>query len=234
MTLLGALAYAVAPTLAIPAGAALVAWRPPGERVRSIVQHFAAGALLAVVAVELLGPVAHASRVAAATGMLLGTAFMVALDMTVTRLERRPGHAATGFLVVVTIDFLLDGLLLGVALVHDSHLGLLLAIALTLEDVVVAMSVTATALETHPPKRTLAMLGAIATAFPIGTVVGFLLGGVLTGPAFIGVLAFAAVALLFLVLEELLREAHDVRETPVATAMLFVGLLAFMLLQASL
>lgn len=53
----------------------------------------------------------------------------------------------------------------------------------------------------------------------------------LTGPVYTGVLAFAAVALLFLALEELLREAHERDERPVVTATLFMGLLAFLLLE---
>ena len=46
-----------------------------------------------------------------------------------------------GFLPTVTIDFLIDGLLLGISLVQDAKLGLLLAIALTLEDLVTGLSV---------------------------------------------------------------------------------------------
>jgi zinc transporter, ZIP family len=41
-----------------------------------------------------------------------------------------------------------------------------------------------------------------------------------------GVLAFGAVALLYLVVEELFVEAHDVPDTPVSTALFFGGLLA--------
>jgi zinc transporter ZupT len=39
-----------------------------------------------------------------------------------------------------------------------------------------------------------------------------------------------AVALLFLIIEELLREAHRVKETPWTTTTLFAGLLGFLLL----
>lgn len=39
-----------------------------------------------------------------------------------------------GFLATVTVDFLIDGLLRGVSLSHDSDLGLLLVIMLTLEE----------------------------------------------------------------------------------------------------
>jgi ZIP family zinc transporter len=58
-----------------------------------------------------------------------------------------------------------------------------------------------------------------------------LLGSVVTGAWYVAVLAFAAVALLFLALEELLTEAHEVTETPLVTSTLFLGMLAFLLLE---
>ena len=45
-----------------------------------------------------------------------------------------------------------------------------------------------------------------------------------------GVLAFGAAALLYLVTEELLVEAHETRDTTAATAMFFAGFLLFLLL----
>lgn len=66
-----------------------------------------------------------------------------------------------------------------------------------------------------------------ALAFPTGTVAGVLV----EGAAYTVVLAFAAVASLFLVLEGLLREAHEVAETAWTTSMMFGGLRAFLLLE---
>ncbi len=45
------------------------------------------------------------------------------------------------------------------------------------------------------------------------------------------VIAFATAALLFLVTEELLTEAHEVPETPWLTAAFFVGFLVYLLLE---
>jgi ZIP family zinc transporter len=44
------------------------------------------------------------------------------------------------------------------------------------------------------------------------------------------VLAFGAAALMFLVTEELLTEAHEEKETPLLTATFFAGFLAFLIL----
>jgi ZIP family zinc transporter len=46
-----------------------------------------------------------------------------------------------------------------------------------------------------------------------------------------GTLAFSAAALLYLVTEELLIEAHEVEEKPISTLVLFSGFLAFWSIQ---
>lgn len=47
----------------------------------------------------------------------------------------------------------------------------------------------------------------------------------------VAVLAFATAALLYLVTEELLREAHAISDTALATAMFFIGFLLLMVLE---
>lgn len=59
---------------------------------------------------------------------------------------------------------------------------------------------------------------------------GLLVAGVLGQFGYHLVLAFGAVAVLFLVIEELLREAHTVREARGRPRHLFTGLLGFLLL----
>lgn len=48
--------------------------------------------------------------------------------------------------------------------------------------------------------------------------------------AFVILLSFGLSALLFLVIEELLVEAHEVPETPVSTATFFAGFLIFVVI----
>ena len=65
-------------------------------------------------------------------------------------------------------------------------------------------------------------------------IVGAVLGRTLLADASVhtlaGLLAFGCAALLFLVTEELLIEAHESANTSVTTAMFFVGFLIFLLL----
>lgn len=62
----------------------------------------------------------------------------------------------------------------------------------------------------------------------LGAIVGLEVFSRLTTPLFTAFVAFAAVALLYLVVEELLVEAHEVQETPLVVAMFFFGFLAFL------
>lgn len=59
------------------------------------------------------------------------------------------------------------------------------------------------------------------------------LGGLSDGTMEI-VLSFGAAALLYLVTNELLREAHEERESAFATAMFFVGFLTFLVVGMTL
>ena len=67
-----------------------------------------------------------------------------------------------------------------------------------------------------------------------GAVAGTLAAGALSGGALAGLLAFGVAALLYLVTEELLVEAHETEDTPLATATFFAGFLALLLLEMAL
>jgi ZIP family zinc transporter len=56
----------------------------------------------------------------------------------------------------------------------------------------------------------------------------------LTGGAMEVVLSFGLAALLYLVTEELLREAHEEKETAIGTAMFFAGFLLFLVIGMTL
>ena len=74
-------------------------------------------------------------------------------------------------------------------------------------------------------------VGGLALLFVAGRGVGGAALQLITGVALVGVLAFGVAALLFLVTEELLREAHEVPETPWLTSAFFAGFLLLMLLE---
>ena len=141
------------------------------------------------------------------------------------------GVAPRGMLVAVGIDILLDGVLLGVAFAAGAKEGLLLTLALSVEVLSLGLAIAASLLD-RGASRTRAILtvtGLAALLIP-GAIAGDTVlhnapHGIMTA-----VLAFGCAALLFLVTEELLVEAHEVPETAGITTMFFAGFLLFLVL----
>ena len=72
-----AVSYSLLPVIAAIAGAVYAALRPPGARVRSALQHFAAGVVFSVVAVELMPDVIRQHKpVPVVIGFILGIGVM--------------------------------------------------------------------------------------------------------------------------------------------------------------
>src|SRR5512140_2703817 len=128
----------------IPVGAAFLgamtaAVRPPGRVVRSCIQHFAAGVIFSVVAVELLPDVRRGhDPFEVGWTFAAGVALMLAIEKIVKHFGPKGEEAAArgpspGQLVPIGVDLLIDGLLIGIAMTAGMKQGLLLTIALTLE-----------------------------------------------------------------------------------------------------
>lgn len=74
------LLFALAPALLAVAGGTLAAFRPPGPKLRSFLQHFAAGVVFSVVGVELLPDILRVhAPVQVAIGFSLGVLAMLAI-----------------------------------------------------------------------------------------------------------------------------------------------------------
>lgn len=245
------LGFSLLPALVMVAGAALAVWRAPGPQLRSAILHFAAGVIFSVVAVELLPDIVqHHAPYEVALGFGLGVATMLGLRYFTQRLEKQgaankaletatgaaaaPAAAATlpwGLLVAIGIDIFIDGLLLGIGFAAGAKEGTLLAIALTIE--LLSLGV-ATAVELrqdgHGKGRAVAIVAGTSLMLLIGAGIGTTVLRGATGNLLEIVLSFGLAALLFLVTEELLTEAHEETETPLLTLSFFVGFLLFLLL----
>ena len=225
---------------AIPVGAAFIgatvaALRPPGRVVRSSIQHFAAGVIFSVVAVELLPEVRRGhDPFEVGWTFAAGLALMLGIDEVVKRFNPVGEHAGArgpspGQLVPIGVDLLLDGLLIGIAMTAGLKQGVLLTIALTLELFSLGLAM---AVPFGTAKLSIRVLA--PTAIACLMIVGAVLGRTLLADASVhtlaGLLSFGCAALLFLVTEELLIEAHESADTAVTTTMFFVGFLIFLLL----
>jgi len=225
--------YAALPAVATLAGAMIALIRQPGAGLRSAVQHFAAGTVFSVLAVELLPDLVH-RRMPWPTfiGFTLGVAFMLGLKWW----SERGGNAEEGrdpraLLTAMGVDVVLDGALIGLSFAAGEKQGLLLTIGLVLELFFLGAS-CATSLRTVG--QTSMRIAVTAGVLGIGLLAGAGAGAVVLNtvtPVFIdALLAFGVAALLYLVTEELLVEAHEGKETPAQTAMFFLGfILLFMI-----
>ena len=238
------LGFSLLPAVVMVAGAALAVWRTPGPQLRSAILHFAAGVIFSVVAVELLPDIVqHHAPYEVTVGFGLGVAVMLGLRYFTQRLEKQaeateatatavgPATLPWGLLVAIGIDILIDGLLLGIGFAAGAKEGTLLAIALTIELLSLGL---ATAVELrqggHGRARAVAIVAGTSLMLLLGAGIGTTVLRGATGNLLEIVLSFGLAALLFLVTEELLTEAHEEAETPLLTLSFFIGFLLFLLL----
>jgi ZIP family zinc transporter len=207
--------------------------RSPGPKLNSAVQHLAAGLIFAAVAVELLPQEKGKSPLMVVVGFAVGTLFMLFLELLVERVqsEAAGGRESLSFVAVVGVDITIDGLLIGLAFTLGSKQGLLVTSALAVEFLSLGLTSIDAIAERLPAKRgRLALAGGLALLPVAGALVGV---QTFTGfsPGWISfVTAFAIAALLYLVTEELLRQAHKLVNTHYAAFMFFIGFLVIFMI----
>lgn len=222
-----AVAFTLIPVTAVLLGSLVAVARRPSEAVVSAMQHLAAGVVFAAAAVEILPQVMHeGSPVATFIGGAIGIIVMLLLKAIEGRAK-----GPIAMLGAVGVDILIDGLVLGLAFVAGAKAGLLLTIALTLEVLFLGLTVTTELGETIRSKaRIVAITMGIALLLPIGAALATPVA--LFPPVVIaGFLSFGLMALLYLVTEELLVEAHEKPDTPLISAMFFIGFLGLLLIE---
>lgn len=233
--LTAALALTTIPVLAALVSGVVAVIRRPGVRLTSALQHFAAGVVFSAAAIELLPPVLERSPLVAVSGFAAGVVVMFGFrklgDVISARREARGAVGLpVGLAVATGIDFLIDGVILGAGFAASSSVGVLLTVALAVEYLFVGLSLSAT-LPASVPRRVVALApAALALLTVAGTAVGVLLLGDASPVVLAGVLAFGAVAFMYLATEELLVEAHERGETSLGSVGFFVGFLVYLVL----
>ena len=230
------LLFALTPAAAVILGGFLAAYRAPGPAVRSAVQHFAAGVLFCALATELLPEIVH-RRLPAVTlgGFALGVAVILGIKWLAEQSEQKAvGEATqpTSLILALGVDITLDGLLISLGFAAGAKQGLLLTIALTLEVLFLGMS-GAVALSAVGASRAriIATTSGFAGLLLAGAAAGTLLLTGASATVLDAVLSFGLAALLYLVTEELLVEAHETPETPLLTAMFFFGFIVLLVIE---
>lgn len=229
------LPYTLLCVVAFGASGTVAAFWPPQRLMRSYLQHFAAGVVFAAAAVEVLPDVMHRdSPIAASIGFAVGVAVMLGIRaLTESRNgdHAKPPGGGWSLLVVIGVDVLIDGLLLGAGFAAGQRLGVLLALALSAEFLSLGPATAARlAANGVSLRNTILVTCAVGTLVLLGGVAGSLFLASASNVTMEIILAFGTAALLYLVTEELLVEAHEAAETPFATALFFVGFLAILII----
>lgn len=224
---MGAWIYTLIPAGAAIFGAIVAAYRRPGPTLVSAIQHFAAGVVFAAAAGEILPDLKHAgSPWPVAIGGAVGIIVML-LIRKVEEFVKGP----VGLMAVVGVDILIDGLVLGLAFAASEKTGLLLTIALTTEVLFLGLTVAAELGQSAPsPGRVIGLTAGLVLLLPLGALIAAPVA-TLPGPYITAFFAFGLIALLYLVTEELLVEAHETPDRLWVTAMFFVGFLFLLLLE---
>ena len=231
------ISFSLMPLVAAIIGAVIAARHPPGAAMRSNIQHLAAGVVFSVVAVEILPDVIHRQHpLLLTTGFALGVALMLGLEWYSGRTEKIEGAAAgetsnMGLLAALGIDVFLDGLLIAISFKAGAQAGKMLALALSVELLSTALALSSTlSRQGMGFSRIVAINAAVFFLLVAGSAAGAWFSPYIEGALLDLILSFGLAALLFLVTEELLVEAHKEPETPISTALFFIGFLAFLLL----
>ena len=164
---------------------------------------------------------------------------MYGLKLWTLRLEHQasaPGGAAssaaaglnTGLLLATFIDVATDGFIIGAGFAAARETGTILALGLSVELLFLGLALAS---EATAGWRIVAISGALGCTVMAFSLLGSALLSGASHAVIGGALAFSAAALLYLVTEELLMEAHEVEEKPISTLVLFGGFLAFWCIQ---
>lgn len=230
--------YALIPVISILLGGITGIFKKPSGAFRSSVLHFAAGVVFSVVSVELLPDIIKNHRpIEVAIGFGLGIITMLSVKFFAEKFEDnikesgKENALPMGLLIALGIDLAIDGLLLGVGFAAGNTEGILLSVALALETFSLGLAVVLACADANLTKqKNLLILFGLGMTFFVGAIVGITMLAGLSQEILELVLSFGLAALLFLVTEELLTEAHEEKESPFQTSMFFVGFLIFLLI----
>lgn len=220
-------AFSLIPLTALVLGAIAATVRAPSAMVTSGVQHFAAGLVFAAAASEILPDLKHQG---AAIPVVVGGMIGVLVMLGVKKLGERT-KGAFGLVAITSVDILVDGLVLGTGFAAGAKQGILLTIALTIEILFLGLSMALKLGQASVPRmRVVAITAAAGLLLPLGILAGRPVS-TLPAPYLTAVFAFSLIALLYLVVEELLVEAHTEPESPLITALFFAGFLLLLVLE---
>ena len=231
MTSLSPLQIMLIPSSFIALSGVLALTWQPSHRMRSLIQHFAFGVILADLSTDVFPEIAkeHAAAEVLIGSFALGGFFMYLMKKLTDRWERQAhasGNTGTniGLISTTFIDAAIDGLIIGTGLAANTATGLILAVGLSVEMLFLGLSLMS---ETMKGKRMVLLTCVLGLVMFASMFLGYHFLKDASPTIIAAILSFGAAALVYLVTDELLIEAHTIEETPVSALWLFAGFLLF-------
>ncbi len=247
------------PFLGTSLGAALVFFlkKQISPGVQKALTGFAAGVMVAASFWSLLQPALESSTdmgtlafLPASLGFLIGVGFLLALDMIVPHMHMDKQHEGpksgfkrtTKLILAVTLHNIPEGMAVGVVyagfLAGDTGItaagALALAIGIAIQNFPEGAIVSMPLLAEGMPRQKTFWMGVLSGAVePVAGLLTLLAAGLVT-PVMPYFLAFAAGAMMYVVVEELIPEMSEGRHSNVGTVFFSLGFVVMMILDVTL
>jgi ZIP family zinc transporter len=230
--------YSLLPVVAMIAGAVLSSRYQFTYQWMSAFQHLAAGIVLAVASCEFVPSVMqYDGFIMPIVGFVVGMTLMLLIKVVseIGRKQKKQNIAVLplGLILAIAFDVFLDGMLMAVGFLSSVKAGQLITFALSVEICFLGVALVSTCRQYGLSQtRSLCWAVGVAMCAAVGFFISWWLLFLVDKNVLIAFESFGIAALLYLAVEELLVEAHDVIEDlPWMTAPFFIGFLFVMLFE---
>ena len=226
----------ILPAISMALGGLLGSRIRPGKRFRAVVAHLVGGLVLGIAATDLMPAASNSGHpVALAIGFCVGLSLLLVINAVLEEPHDSPEHGRPRPMLLLMLPFLVDSLIDGLVVGISSEAAeqqwvIPVAVALEMGLATVGLG---TLLGRGAGRWRSALSGAlIAGTYLIGLSTSLSITSGLQGPALTGTLAFGTAALIYLVVEEVMKEAHARGEddSGLVNVAFFIGLLCIWLL----
>ena len=208
----------------------------PGKRFRAVVAHLVGGLVLGIAAADLMPAASNSGHpVALAIGFCLGFSLLLVINAVLEEPHDSPEHGRPRPMLLLMLPFLVDSLIDGLVVGISSEAAeqqWVIPVAVALEMGLATLGL-GTLLGRGAGRWRSTLSGALmAVTYLIGLSTSLSITSGLQGPALTGTLAFGTAALIYLVVEEVMKEAHARGEddSGLVNVAFFIGLLCIWIL----
>ena len=210
----------------------------PGTRFRAVVAHLVGGLVLGIAAADLMPAASDSGHpLALAIGFCLGFSLLLVINAVLEDPDDNSEQSRPRPMLLLMLPFLIDSLIDGLVVGISSKAAgqqWVIPVAVALEMGLATLGL-GTLLGRGAGRWRSRVSGALmAVTYVIGLSVSLVITNGLQGPALTGTLAFGTAALIYLVVEEVMKEAHARGEddSGVVNVAFFIGLLCIWLLDS--